>query len=191
MQPNSKPNAGLLRRTVAFLLDKILGLILVLAILLVYSYFGTSNDGMEFLKIAGNIISVVIIFILLGTLINLLYNVFFLSKFGGTLGKLLLGIQVFDKETNKFLTPKKAFFRTFAGYTFSNQFLGLGYLAINKKRNNVAWHDELFNTEVKVTGSIWPGLVLALLFVAVNIFVVLPFILSLALKAVATFGPAL
>ncbi|MBI2414334.1 RDD family protein [candidate division WWE3 bacterium] len=181
-------NAGFLIRALAYLLDKLLGLILLLSIILIYSYFVTLEDGMEFIKIFGNITTIVISLLLLATLINLIYYTYFLSRFGGTLGKLLLGIQVFDKETGRFLDTKKAFFRSFAGYSFSGQFMGLGFLAINKKRNNLAWHDELFNTEVKAVGSVWPGVILTLLFLAINAFVVIPVIFSLVSKTFSAFG---
>uniref|UniRef100_A0A7C4XGE2 RDD family protein n=1 Tax=candidate division WWE3 bacterium TaxID=2053526 RepID=A0A7C4XGE2_UNCKA len=182
MQLNSSTTAGLTRRFFAFFLDRSLGLAVVLVALIIYAHYVRPSDGLDFIKSSGNVLTVILTFIFLSTLINLLYQILFLCKFGGTIGKLLFGMQVFDSETGGFLTPKKAFFRTFAGYAFSSQFMGLGFLKINKKRNNMAWHDELFSTEVRITGSIWPGTILLLLLLCIVLFVVFPILISLMLN---------
>ena len=77
-----------------------------------------------------------------------LYSTIFISKFGGTLGKLLFGLRVENRDSNELIDKKRAFYRSTLGYIFSGQIFGLGFWRIIKNEENLAWHDELFFTKV-------------------------------------------
>jgi uncharacterized RDD family membrane protein YckC len=100
----------------------------------------------------------------LGFILFLFYEAYFMSKFGGTVGKLLYGIKVVDGETGNNISLKTALWRVTAGYTFSFQFLGLGYLKIIKHPEKLTWHDEMFNTRVVNAGKHRMGIVATIVF---------------------------
>ncbi len=177
--------AGFILRFLARLIDSFFGFILLMLLLFIYSYFTKLTDGLDFIKSVGDVVTIVFIFAFLATLINLMYQIYFVTRFGGTLGKLLFGVQIFDTETNKFLTKKQAFFRSFAGYALSSQLFGYGYFRILTNKSNLGLHDEVFGTKVLRVGSIWPGILLVLLILTLTLFVVAPFILSLFIAAYA------
>lgn len=105
------------------------------------------------------------------------YIVYFVSHFGGDLGKLLCGLKIVDASTGLHLDLKTALYRQFPGYLFSGGFFGLGYLRVLRNKDNLAWHDELFGTRVARTGSWIPGLMAVVILKVYLIF----FIYSLSL----------
>ncbi len=86
---------------------------------------------------------------------HILYSTILTYYFGGTFGKLLFGLTVVDHQ-NKSLSFKKLLFRHSIGYQFSAVIFGLGYLAILKHPQRLAWHDQI--VESKVIRSNYPGL---------------------------------
>jgi uncharacterized RDD family membrane protein YckC len=90
------------------------------------------------------LVSVLFLSIPLGAL----YNACFISKLGGTPGKLLFGLRVENRDSNELIDKKRAFYRFTLGYFFSSQLFGLGFLRIIKNPENLAWHDDLFFTKV-------------------------------------------
>jgi len=85
---------------------------------------------------------------LLSAPLGALYSTIFISKFGGTLGKLLFGLRVENRDSNELIGKRRAFYRSTLGYIFSGQIFGLGFWRIIKNEENLAWHDELFFTKV-------------------------------------------
>lgn len=95
--------------------------------------------------------------LMLSSILYTIYTVYLTTSMGGGLGKLLFGLNIVDRDTNSFIDTKTAVYRLFAGYSFSGAFLGIGFLRIFKNPENLAWHDELFNTKVVIKGSWLPG----------------------------------
>jgi uncharacterized RDD family membrane protein YckC len=96
-------------------------------------------------ELVGNLLLLLAIFINFGVL-HLAYNSYLTARFGGTVGKLLLGLEVLD-ENSKRLSLSRSVYRHTAGYLISGiLFLG-GYLfALRQVRN--ALHDNLTNSFV-------------------------------------------
>ncbi len=110
-----------------------------------------------------DVVVYILLFIFLSAPICALYNAFFISKFGGTLGKLAFRLKIKDENTNDYLSFKKAFYRTVLGYIFSTKFFGLGFLQIVRRQNRRAWHDDLFETKVVSEKNSWLGYLILLL----------------------------
>ena len=106
-----------------------------------------------------NLICYVIGFLLVFGLIRLGYSIYFISHFGGTLGKLIFNLKIVDNNTNELISNKRAFYRLFIGYAFSFQFVAWGFLRIIKNSNKLTWHDELFDTKVVSKGSAFSGVI--------------------------------
>ncbi len=74
------------------------------------------------------------------------YKILFLTKWGQTIGKAVLGLEVV--KDGKLLTWKEVVFREFIGKAVSAFLFGLGYLYVLKDKKNRAWHDMLAGTQV-------------------------------------------
>jgi uncharacterized RDD family membrane protein YckC len=155
-------NAGIVIRALAATLDMLI-IMNVLTLPLVYFAIkiGSSSENILF-QLTGPITYIISAALLTGVL-AILYNTYFLSHFGATVGKMLFGIKVVDQESNKNIDFNTAFLRTVVGYSFSSQFFGLGFLRIPKNMDKLGWHDELFNTKVIKTKSPLIGIVVILL----------------------------
>ena len=81
-----------------------------------------------------------------GPIIKIAYNSILTSKYGGTLGKLILGLEVLD-ENGKRLKTTLSIFRHTAGYLVSGALFFLGYFWILRK-DRLAWHDLMAGTVV-------------------------------------------
>lgn len=98
----------------------------------------------------------------------LAYRVLFTHFFGGTLGKLLVGIEICDSE-NKHLSLSTAFLRYTVGYFLSAALFFLGFFwALRKEK--LAWHDLLVGSSVVRKRPLWPlGLLTVLLLLVTNV----------------------
>jgi hypothetical protein len=86
----------------------------------------------------------------------IIYNAIILTHyFGGSLGKLLTGLQVVN-ETGAPLTLKRIAFRQTIGYSFSWLVFGLGFLSIAKDAQKQGWHDKAVGSLVIVKHNLWP-----------------------------------
>ena len=147
-------NAGFLVRLLAILTDFLIELsIFFLGLYAFVLMLSVEN----FVASTLNLLLYFILFVLLFSLIRIYYSVYFVSNFGGTIGKLVFNLNVVDSSTSDFVSLKRAFYRLLVGYTFSGQFFGWGFLRIIKNQNNLAWHDELFNTKVVSKGTAISG----------------------------------
>jgi len=167
-------NAGFIVRLFALLTDSLLEiLIFVIGLYFFVSVLSVNN----FVTSSLNLISYIIGFFLLFGIVKLVYSIYFISHFGGTIGKLIFNLKIVDNNTDKLISSKKAFYRLFIGYIFSAQFIGWGFLRVIKKSDKLAWHDELFNTKVVSKGSklsgivIFIGLLLVIGFLSYKIFI--------------------
>ncbi len=159
-------NAGYIIRSFAAITDFLLAAYPLTVILLASSsvYFFDVGTNTAFFIFCCVFLS--LIFLLAP--LTILYTTFFTSKFGGTIGKLIFGLKIVNKETGVLLDRKQAFYRLILGYAFSNEFFGLGYLKVIKSKDKLAWHDELFETKVTKSRDFVTGLVASILVILVG-----------------------
>lgn len=85
---------------------------------------------------------------LVGSLIGILYSIYFIGKKGATPGKRLMKIKVVNKETNEPPGMLKAFLREIVGKFASSIFFFLGYFWAIWDKEKQAWHDKIAGTIV-------------------------------------------
>jgi len=150
-------NAGFGIRLFSTLIDSLIEI--TLFVLGLYSFvLMLSIDN--FVASTLNFVLYIILFIFSFGILRLVYSIYFISIFGGTLGKLIFNLKIVDQQTEQLISKKRAFYRLLIGYAFSVQFIGLGFFRIIKNSNKLGWHDELFNTKVIVKGSPYSGVVM-------------------------------
>ena len=153
-------------RLIAYLVD-------VLIIFLVYMLLAWFVSGAVDLSQLLNRLLMVFILMPVGLVVFVpLYFLYTTSRWGGTLGKFITGIEVVD-EGGKHISLKRAFFRNYVGYTVSSIFAYLGFIwvAIDKERRG--WHDMIANTSVvvKKRGGTTFGLIALILLLMGNVIV--------------------
>lgn len=95
--------------------------------------------------------------------VMLLQSAILTYYFGGSLGKLLVGLTVTD-EHGKRLLFKRVFFRQTIGYQFAALLFGLGYFSILKDPNRQGWHDKAVGSLVLVKRPLWIiGIILSII----------------------------
>lgn len=82
-------------------------------------------------------------------LIMIFVNSYMISKFGGTIGKILTGLQIVNPEGNK-ISFWRAILRNYLGYTISGMLLWLGFIWVIVDKERQGWHDMIANTYVVV-----------------------------------------
>lgn len=117
--------------------------------------------------------------ILLNGLILLLFmpiifsfiNSFLISRFGGTLGKLIYGLKIVREEDNARLSFWRAFFREQIGRSVSNTLFGLGFIWILIDEKKRGWHDLISDTLVLIRNKfLWIlGTALTIALMVVNV----------------------
>lgn len=154
-------NADFKIRLVATLLDSFI-MLFILAVF--YSNIVTQPDLQHALTNA--ILALIIL-----NPIFLLYSILMTYYFSGTLGKLLTGLEVV-REDKKKLSFKRILFRQTVGYSFSGIFFGLGYLAIIKDPDKLAWHDKTVGSFVVQKGNLLlQGVFLSVLLLGASIYI--------------------
>ncbi len=99
-------------------------------------------------QIFNSVLNILVFLFLSGTLIALL-QAYLVSQFGGSIGKLLTGIEISDLDGHR-LTFKKAFFREFIAKFISSPLFGLGFWWMLRDPNQQTWHDMAASTVVIV-----------------------------------------
>lgn len=103
--------------------------------------------------------------------INTAHDTFFTHWYGGTIGKLLVGLRVTDENGN-LLSFKRSFFRHTVGYQFAFLLLGLGFMTIIKDSKKQGWHDKAVGSIVVVQNNQWAlALLMLLLALALNFYI--------------------
>jgi uncharacterized RDD family membrane protein YckC len=126
-------------RTAAFFIDYLFLLIMLICIFKIPLYANTIDDLL-------NSLIFVVIFAFIIPTIYLFFQSLLLYKFGGSIGKLIIGLHVTKNYTK--LTLFESLFRTYIGPIINNSVFGLGYIwfFIDEKRRG--WHDLACNTIV-------------------------------------------
>jgi uncharacterized RDD family membrane protein YckC len=155
--------AGFFLRFLGHLIDSLIGITIFLFMI------STVFSSPSLPETLNSILFVFICFMYLGIIMPILYS-FFVSKFGGTPGKLLVGIKV-TREDGKPLSFQRSLFRTFVGVPVSSLFLGLGYFYIFKDEKRRGWHDLVTGSVVvkSVYGNVFVGILSLILLMIVNL----------------------
>lgn len=120
-------------RILAKVIDFLIGLVVFLVMFLPV-FANSSLEGI--LDALVFTITGLIYFVILLPLIYALLT----AHYGGSPGKMLLGLKIVDEKGN-LLSLKRALFRTYIGYSVSAVFFGMGYFWILKDGKRRGWHD--------------------------------------------------
>jgi uncharacterized RDD family membrane protein YckC len=132
-------------RIIAAAIDSLLSLFITL--ILILNVFSAANPA----EVISRVISSITLLLILNLLIVLLQSLL-TYLVGGSVGKILTGIQVISPNGQK-ISVKYSLFRTFIAYPASSILLGAGYWWIFKDKNRQGWHDLLCDTYVVVKKS--------------------------------------
>ena len=144
--------AGFWIRFAAYIFDGIILFIaigaieMIMALLLpdtVASSNGTFNPEESLAKVGIGMI-ILSLFIFLAPVI---FIIFMWTKYSATPGKMILGLEVVDKDTGEPLTIGKSIIRLI-GYIISSIPFSLGYIWAGFDKKKQAWHDKLANSVV-------------------------------------------
>lgn len=86
-------------------------------------------------------------FLIFSSVLQILINIFFTVSYGGSLGKLLMGIKIIS-ATGHNLTFRKAILRNYIGYFVSSLVFWLGFFWATKNPERQTWHDMLADSHV-------------------------------------------
>jgi len=135
---------GFWKRSLAFLVDKIILFVICLIFLLVgLSALSSGFNHVEPGMIIGRFMMV---YYLMTHLLGMLYFTYFHGTTGQTPGKMLFDLQVVQSSGEK-MTPGIAFLR-WVGYYFSGFIFYLGFLWIFLDTKKQGWHDKIAGTLV-------------------------------------------
>ena len=140
--------ASVLTRFAAIFLDGLILWVINIGITMVMgavgiagARFATSTDGM-----APGVVAVQLLLMAISFLIGISYEVFFIGKYGATLGKMACKIKVVDPDGNP-ISYGRAFGRYFAKILSSFTCL-IGFIMAFFDSENRALHDRICNTRV-------------------------------------------
>lgn len=128
------------RRLIAGLIDAVMWLAVWEALI----FLVASSDTQS--ALFNNLLNAVIVLLFL-RLVQILISGLFVKHFGGTIGKLLTGIEIVDVN-NKHISFWRAVFRQAIGYTVSGLLFWLGFIWIFVDRDRQGWHDQMAGTFV-------------------------------------------
>ncbi|OPY89633.1 MAG: RDD family protein [Syntrophus sp. PtaU1.Bin208] len=135
---------GFWKRSIAYLVDKVILFFICLLFLVVgLSALNSGFNGLEPGKVIGRFS---LIYYVMTHLLGMLYFTYFHGTVGQTPGKMLLGLQVIQSSGEK-MTLGLAFLR-WVGSIFSGLILYLGFLWIIFDRKKQGWHDKIAETLV-------------------------------------------
>jgi uncharacterized RDD family membrane protein YckC len=126
------------------------------------------SQQVSLVDLVATAINVTLIGIFPAAMAYIMYSIVMTYRYGGTLGKLLLGLVVQDTH-GALLTWKRAFFVQIIAKWVSGSALGIGYLAMLWHPERLTWHDILSGSVVKTDQPRYAlGLAASVALVAVN-----------------------
>jgi len=161
-----------LHRFIAFLIDLFIKLGITLGWVM---YISKSNTIEQFMSL---LLWIIIFSIFSGFLIEAIITPLLISEFGGSLGKIITGIEIVSTASKR-LSFWKAVFRNYVGYVISGIFLWLGFIWIFIDKDHRGWHDLASDTYVRLVRK--SGWIIGLLSLIVIMFVNI-FMLSLTIQ---------
>jgi uncharacterized RDD family membrane protein YckC len=147
---------GFWKRAIAFLIDTVIVMIILLIIFLaglLALWSGSSSQYGELLSegLVDTLIGFMISYSFVAVLIHMLYFTYFHGTCGQTPGKMILGLRVVQ-TTGEEMTLGLAFLR-WIGYIISKIFLYLGFIWVAFDRRKQGWHDKIAGTVVIQTAK--------------------------------------
>lgn len=103
-------------------------------------------------QLMGALLWMLIILMIGFSLGAMIYTAGMTAVFGGTIGKLLTGIEIVD-SAGKRISFWRAFFRNIIGYAVSGMALWLGFIWILVDKERRGWHDMMAETMVVEMGQ--------------------------------------
>lgn len=129
------------QRLLAAILDFLVGITIYQVLIL--TILSTRDIGEILNASATTLIYIVIVLPIVVPLVN----IFLITMFSGTIGKLASGLAIVD-PAGKHLTFTKAFYRNVVGHIVSGLFFWLGYIWIFIDHDRRAWHDMIADSYV-------------------------------------------
>lgn len=167
-----------LARLIAFLIDLLLSIGWVVLFVLFIASASTVIDLLQ------TLLSMTILLPIAGIVIFTLLTSWLTSTFGGSIGKLLTGLEVVDVQGNH-ISFWRAVFRNYLGYIISGLFLWLGFAWVLRDKDHRAWHDLISDTYVKSTNKNrqFLGMVSLVVLLVGNIYLVRSVLANFAMHA--------
>jgi uncharacterized RDD family membrane protein YckC len=128
-------------RFIAALLDNLIFLFVLLLFI-----WGVSTSG-QISQLLNSLLKVVIFLPITTWIFGLFWVTWFTSEFGGSVGKIVAGLQVVNKDGQK-IGFWQSFWRHNLGYAVSGLLFWLGFLWVFKDKQHRAWHDLMNDTYV-------------------------------------------
>jgi uncharacterized RDD family membrane protein YckC len=107
---------------------------------------GTGLNQFENHSALGTLLTIQAAFLLLGLLIAFAYEVYFIGRFGGTPGKLLLHMRIVRSDASRVTYPRAAI--RFFGKSLSDLTMYVGYIMVGFDSQRRALHDYIADTRV-------------------------------------------
>ncbi len=142
---------GFWKRAIAFLIDTVIVMIILLIIFLaglLALWSGSSSQYGAFVSegLVDTLFGFMISYSFVAVLIHMLYFTYFHGTCGQTPGKMIFGLRVVQ-TTGEEMTLGLAFLR-WVGYIISKIFLYLGFIWVAFDRRKQGWHDKIAGTVV-------------------------------------------
>jgi uncharacterized RDD family membrane protein YckC len=107
---------------------------------------GTGVSQYENPSTLGTLLAIQAAFVLIGLLISFAYEVYFVGRFGGTPGKLLLRMRIVRSDSSRLTYPRAAI--RFFGKLLSDLTMYVGYIMVGFDSQRRALHDYIADTRV-------------------------------------------
>jgi uncharacterized RDD family membrane protein YckC len=145
------PNADFFIRTAAYLLDAIFLFLLVTGMNRILTIILTSPIGLGSLHVTDDTrVVVTSIHVALQCTLFYFYSIWSVVRFGGSAGKLILGLRIIDRDTGQKLDYLQLFAREVLGkFILGPITIGVGFLMPLWREDSLALHDLLSGSAVK------------------------------------------
>lgn len=143
---SAKKLASVWQRILAYIID---AFIYWLVPVFLINYLSSSSEVSMLLS---RLSFVLVFMIFVYPVLFALFISFFVSYFGGTLGKILTGSKIVSGKGEN-ISFWRAFFRNHIGYMISGVFLWFGFIWIFIDKEKQAWHDQIADTYVLATNK--------------------------------------
>jgi len=121
------------------------------SLFLIYVVFAFFEN--DFLMMEKGLLWVLFYVVFISFFVNVCYLSFTTYYFGGSIGKLLMGMKVCDGRGRN-LSMKMSFFRYLVGYPLAKILFGFGFLWVIKDERKQGFHDKMTGSFVVNTGEL-------------------------------------
>jgi len=160
-----KQPASHIKRFLAFWIDILISVVLLFLLVVKVAESNTLSTFLD------NLFTSIMILLLCPLLLQL-FQAYMTFKYGGSIGKLICGLQVVNKD-NKNISLPLSVFRAFISPIISGTVIYAGYFWILKDPERRGWHDLALGTRVierNKNGLLYGGVTFITLFIAATYF---------------------